>query len=582
MSSRQNGTKVAAHSAGDKQIKTPSKKASALRLDATNLGGISSIMNSQNLKQGVDYKSVEDTVMGKTHDSKSKKDREDHAKLFNQELKQLSSELNIDFLDDDDNMSDKSNNSSGESDSDSESEDGSQSDDESNDKADDKADADEKKTHQKQIEIKKPQVGDIDKLLEDLELDDEPGSKKKQEGKSKDSKSKDSKSKDNKSKDGKTKESKAKESKAKESKAKDGKSKDGKVKNSKVKDSKNKIKNSDHGDSLRKHRKPRGSDNSDSDDSGDDSDKSSSGSSDASNQSEDDEDSNESEGSKEESDGSKDSDSSDGEASGDESEAEMRIDEVDKYISSVEKDLGIDDKIRKKNRSIKPLPMENASGKRHKRTVTDEQERRLHIASVISDMRKENKTSFGIENERIQDIKAAKLEQIGQLRLSLEEEDIKTKEIGNPTLDSPLEEIDSVLNLLRLKNDSNRYSTLAEEIILSAAEGIETVFDGSRSIPLLGWKPDYTGYHNTVNVKLHRMRFETSQIVGKIIEKYNIGSLTRIALELLPSFFIYPRTQRRQKQSKGLYDDPSVIDSRSSQNAIRRTDATDISEVDNI
>ena len=37
-----------------------------------------------------------------------------------------------------------------------------------------------------------------------------------------------------------------------------------------------------------------------------------------------------------------------------------------------------------------------------------------------------------------------------------------------------MENIKKALNILRLKNDRNRYSTLAEEIILGCAEGIET------------------------------------------------------------------------------------------------------------
>lgn len=34
--------------------------------------------------------------------------------------------------------------------------------------------------------------------------------------------------------------------------------------------------------------------------------------------------------------------------------------------------------------------------------------------------------------------------------------------------------------------------------------------------------------------KLHRMRFEISQVVGNIIEKYNVGPTARIVMELLP------------------------------------------------
>lgn len=170
-------------------------------------------------------------------------------------------------------------------------------------------------------------------------------------------------------------------------------------------------------------------------------------------------------------------------------------------------------------------------------------------------MRKETRTSFGIERERVQDIKTNKLEQIGQLRLTLEEEGIDTSSVGNPTIHSEMSEIDSVLNILKLKNDRNRYSTLAEESIVGLAEAIETVFDGTRTIPVINWTPDYTGYHNTVNVKLHRMRFETAQVVGGIIERHNIGPFTRMLMELLPSFFLYPKQQQSQRSSPGLHSD---------------------------
>lgn len=68
------------------------------------------------------------------------------------------------------------------------------------------------------------------------------------------------------------------------------------------------------------------------------------------------------------------------------------------------------------------------------------------------------------------------------------------------------------------------------------------------------------------------MRFETSQVVGSIIEKYNIGPTGRIILELLPSFFLYPRQQKKQKGSPGLHDDPQVADARQAYAAIRDSD----------
>lgn len=271
-----------------------------------------------------------------------------------------------------------------------------------------------------------------------------------------------------------------------------------------------------------------------------------------------------------------DEEDSDDEVSDDERESESQSDgEVNSIISDLERELGIDvdaERSRSKRRRRLRMPAIAArpadSSDRHhwrdqrSKPLTEEQERRQHINAVMGDLRHETRTSFGIERERVQDVKASKLEQIGQLRLALEEDGIDCTAVGNPTMESTMTEIDSVLNILRLKNDRNRYSSLAEEVLLGGAEAIETVLDGTRAIPLIGWKPDYRGYHNTLNVKLHRMRYETSSLVGSIIQKHNIGSTARILMEILPSFFLYPRQQRRQRGSPGLHDDPGLQQNR--------------------
>lgn len=263
---------------------------------------------------------------------------------------------------------------------------------------------------------------------------------------------------------------------------------------------------------------------------------------------------------------------------------------TDVVFNNLERDLGINSKEtfrRGKNRhkvhydSSANYNHANHSGGRLE-NLTEEKERRSHINSVMGDMRKETRTSFGVEYERAQDVKASKLEQIGQLRMTLEEEGVDCSGVGDPNMESPIEEIESVLAILKLKNDRNRYSSLAEEVILGFAEGIETVFDGSREVPMVGWKPDYTGYHNTVNIKLHRMRFETSQVVGNVIEKYNVGPTTRIFMELLPSFFLYPRQQHKQKGTPGLHADfnntgqiSQVSDARRAYASIHNSDRPD-------
>lgn len=228
--------------------------------------------------------------------------------------------------------------------------------------------------------------------------------------------------------------------------------------------------------------------------------------------------------------------------------------DVDTFLSNLDKNVGIDmsqDKY-KKRYDIPKIKSDRSDRSSHKQDSI--------VKNVVSDMYNETKTVYGSEREKVQDIKLSKIEQISQLRMTLEEEGINCDNIAQPTLDTGLDQIDSILNILRLKNDRNRYSTLAEEIILGLAEGIETVFDGSRKIPIVNWQPDYRGYHSTVNIKLHRMRFETSQVVGAVIEKYEISPTMRIIMELLPSFFLYPRQQSKQKNTPGLHSDPRIND----------------------
>lgn len=198
-----------------------------------------------------------------------------------------------------------------------------------------------------------------------------------------------------------------------------------------------------------------------------------------------------------------------------------------------------------------PLPNKLYSGEKRSK-------HRTHIESVMNTMRNDTQSSYGVNRERLNDIKSSKLDQIAQLKMILEEEGIDCSALSNPNIDSTLESIDETLAILKLKNDRNRYASLAEELILGIAEVIEWIFDGSRAVPILGWKPDYTGYHNTVNAKLHRMRGETSDLIGNFVNKHKIGTTTRIVTELLPSFLLYPRQQRKQKNMPSLYDEMNM------------------------
>ena len=245
-------------------------------------------------------------------------------------------------------------------------------------------------------------------------------------------------------------------------------------------------------------------------------------------------------------------------------------DRVDDILDGLETELGIKGDSGRRRR-VHSAGVPNPGDRSRRRSSSEISTG--DVRDVVAGLRGDGRTPVGAERERLHDLKASKLEQIGQLRMTLEEEDIDCAGIATPTLESSMTDIDEVLNVLRLKNDRNRYSSLAEEVILGVAGGIETVFDGSRSVPLLGWRPDYTGYHNTVNTKLHRMRFETAQLVGTIIERHRVGPTARILMELLPSFFLYPRQQKRQRGVPGLSSDPRIGDTRGALGAIRASDS---------
>lgn len=267
-------------------------------------------------------------------------------------------------------------------------------------------------------------------------------------------------------------------------------------------------------------------------------------------------------------------------ASEDHSDEGIGDEVASRIIKGLEHDLGIDlsESGFEGSRKVKySAPAPQAVTSRSSQHYTAEQERRRHIDQVLGGLRDETHGTYGAQRERMQDDVANMLDQITGLRLALEEDGIDCKDVEMPNSASPPEQIESVLRVLRLKNDRNRCATVAEEVILGVGEIFESVFDGTREIPILGVRPDYTGFTNTLNVKLHRMRYETSQVVGDAIQRHRLGPMMRIGLELLPSFALYPRQRKRQRGRPGLSKDPRVVgsrvpDARAARSSIRARD----------
>jgi hypothetical protein len=185
------------------------------------------------------------------------------------------------------------------------------------------------------------------------------------------------------------------------------------------------------------------------------------------------------------------------------------------------------------------------------RSMTQEETKQNRINQVLRDI-DDRELEFNIEKEKEDDDKASLLEQIDMLRITLDDDGIDIKGVPEINKKSTMKDVQNVYKILRLKNDRNRYCSFAEELILAGAYGLEYAFDGKKD--WMGRKPDLTGWSDSVRCKLRRMRFETSTFVQEVMQEYNLSAGMRLALELLPSMFLYSRN-RRLTQNDNLVSD---------------------------
>ena len=78
---------------------------------------------------------------------------------------------------------------------------------------------------------------------------------------------------------------------------------------------------------------------------------------------------------------------------------------------------------------------------------------------------------------------------------------------------------------------------------LAFSHVIEWLFDGEKTY--MGRRPDLKGWSTNVNIKLRRMRYDTSTFVSSIMRGYDMGHGTRILLELVPSLFLYSKMRKK-------------------------------------
>ena len=183
--------------------------------------------------------------------------------------------------------------------------------------------------------------------------------------------------------------------------------------------------------------------------------------------------------------------------------------------------------------------------------LTKEEESQRVIEDVLRPSRIEiDDDDDFIERQDEADEKHDLLEKIDLLRDILTEEDIPLDNIKVLNASDDIDEIRSTLRTLRRKNNRSRNTIFAEDCIMGFSYVMEELFDGEKIY--FGRKPDLHNWHKTVNTKLRRMRPDTNEVAQNVTEGLKMGAGARIALELIPSMFIYSRQRRTQHDSHAI------------------------------
>jgi len=195
---------------------------------------------------------------------------------------------------------------------------------------------------------------------------------------------------------------------------------------------------------------------------------------------------------------------------------------------------------------------------------TKEEQRQNFVDTIIGEY-DDDDTKFDLGNEYENDDKNQILENIETLRSILIMDSVDLSNIPLVNANSSMADIRQVHKILVLKNQRNRYCTIADDVILMMVYGLESVFDGKKEY--FGRKPNLSGWNTTVKMKLRRMRYETSTLVREVMQSYHISPWMRIGIEFIPSMIAYS-AERQQSQRDNLATEQDFRDKLSSLDTI--------------
>jgi hypothetical protein len=168
---------------------------------------------------------------------------------------------------------------------------------------------------------------------------------------------------------------------------------------------------------------------------------------------------------------------------------------------------------------------------------TEEAMKSDRVSSALSSLSINPDNYLSAEHEN--DEKLSLIEEINDLVSVFKEAGEDISSIRIPSIDDPIEIIRGTLHSLIIRNDRKRYGSLADDCIMLIATSVAQIFNGDRE--WFGFKPDLSGWPQHLRPKLRRMRHDTAQVTGSLLNNYHFGVGGRILLELVPSMITYAR-----------------------------------------
>ena len=160
-----------------------------------------------------------------------------------------------------------------------------------------------------------------------------------------------------------------------------------------------------------------------------------------------------------------------------------------------------------------------------------------------------NKTTdkYNSEPENLEEDKELMIEQIENLKNELEMENVDVSKYEINRNESYIK-IQETWKKLKLKSQYKTYANMFNESILVGTEFVEWAFDGERDY--MGYKPNMTGWSDTVKIKLKRMRLESASFVSGVMQNYQMSSGMSIFSQLAISAVLYSVTKRKDLEER--------------------------------